>query len=501
MKNTALSTLGFLMNYLDIQTVSMSQAIHVDASLVSKWKTGKRMFSGKSVYFDAVVEYILSQSQKSNHQLLKNALLQLYPHETVQETVDVESLLRQALTNTASHEASRQHQLLSDSTDAVSALIFEGNEGRRQAITKLIDYAEDMTVPGEIIFLDSEEYIWLLEDEAFSDQFTERIFSLLRRGFHAKFVLDYSSYRDRFMQLFSACSPLIFHRNVEWYYYEYYDEHIMNFSFFILNHAVSLLGLSVGGEDPSTMVFTDTSLVIRHEVLADRMIRQCSCVFTTFHPSEFEGVVNDIYQFRRKGAFYTYLPAPAFMSSRESLMREILTDNGISEAEIQQQLMVNNRFREVTSCHFLEGETQREPFVFIFQLEEMLRRIKKDIFISRSLTILNGKEIRITKRQYAQEIRDFVQDLMQYDNMQIVFVSEKDNIRLPSVNCWCKRNLWMVQMDQEGFRLSDEIGIVNSAAIALESCVKKVPPERKEKNSVRQFMLELADEMESDVNG
>ena len=182
-------------------------------------------------------------------------------------------------------------------------------------------------------------------------------------------------------------------------------------------------------------------------------------------------------------------------------MREILTDNGISEAEIQQQLMVNNRFREVTSCHFLEGETQREPFVFIFQLEEMLRRIKKDIFISRSLTILNGKEIRITKRQYAQEIRDFVQDLMQYDNMQIVFVSEKDNIRLPSVNCWCKRNLWMVQMDQEGFRLSDEIGIVNSAAIALESCVKKVPPERKEKNSVRQFMLELADEMESDVNG
>lgn len=361
MKNTALSTLGFLMNYLDIQTVSMSQALHVDASLVSKWKTGKRIFSGKSVYFDTVVEYILEQSAKSNHQLLKNALLQLYPHETVKKDIDVEALLRQALTNTASHAASMQHQILADSTDAVSALVFDGNEGRRQAITELIDYAEDMTVPGEIIFLDSEEYIWLLEDEAFSIRFTERIFALLRRGFHAKFVLHYSAHRDRFMQLFSACSPLIFHRNVEWYYYEYYDEHIMNFSFFILNHAVSLLGLSAGGEDPSIMVFTDTPLVIRHKALADCVIEKCSCVFTTFHPSEFEGVVNDIYRFRRKSAFYTFLPAPAFMSASESLLREILTDNGISEAEIQQQLMVNNQFREVTSCHYPDGEIQREP--------------------------------------------------------------------------------------------------------------------------------------------
>lgn len=498
MKNTSLSTLGFLMNYLDIQTVSLSQAIHVDASLVSKWKTGKRVFSGKSVYFDTVVAYILAQSQKSNHQLLKSALLDLYPHETIEDTADMESLLRQALASTASHEASRQHQVLSDSTTAVSTLIFDGTQGRREAIVKLIDYAEDMTVPGEIIFLDSEEYIWLLEDEVFSRQFTERIFSLLHRGFHAKFVIHYSAYRDRFIQLFTVCSPLIFHRNVEWYYYEYYDEHIMNFSFFILNHAVSLLGLSVGRGDLSTMVFTDNSLVIQHERLVRQIIEQCRCLFTTFHPSDFEGVVNDIYRFRRRGAFYTYLPAPVFMSVRESLLRQILTDNGISEADIQQQLALNGRFREVTSCHFLEQKKQLEPFVYIFQLEEMLRRIEDDVFISSSLTILNGKDIRITKQQYAQEIRDLAQDLMQYDNMQIVFVSEKDDIRLPSLNCWCKQNLWMVQMDHEGFRLSDEIGIVNSAAFSLESCVKKVPPERKEKHSVRQFLLELADEMEAE---
>lgn len=80
--------------------------------------------------------------------------------------------------------------------------------------------------------------------------------------------------------------------------------------------------------------------------------------------------------------------------------------------------------------------------------------------------------------------------------MQIVLVSQKDSINLPAINCWCKQNMWILQMDKQGFRLSEEISIVNAASTLLERCVRKVPPERKEKSSVIKYLLTLAKELE-----
>ena len=44
MKQKSLSTLGYIMEQLNLPTVYMAQSVHVDASLVSKWKLcfGKR---------------------------------------------------------------------------------------------------------------------------------------------------------------------------------------------------------------------------------------------------------------------------------------------------------------------------------------------------------------------------------------------------------------------------------------------------------------------------
>ena len=86
--------------------------------------------------------------------------------------------------------------------------------------------------------------------------------------------------------------------------------------------------------------------------------------------------------------------------------------------------------------------------------------------------------------------------MMTYDNLKIILVSDKDNISIPSINCWCKQNIWMLQMNKDGLRLSDEYSIVNAASTKWEQCLHTVPTERKDKNSVSQFLLELADELE-----
>ena len=58
------SAFGYIMNYTNTPTVQMAQALHIDASLVSKWKTGARNLSAKSIYFADVVDFFFFKHRR-----------------------------------------------------------------------------------------------------------------------------------------------------------------------------------------------------------------------------------------------------------------------------------------------------------------------------------------------------------------------------------------------------------------------------------------------------
>ena len=60
----------------------------------------------------------------------------------------METLLREALVRKTSHDSSTEHNRLLD-TASIPVSVYEGNAGRRDAMDRLLDYAEAMTVPHE----------------------------------------------------------------------------------------------------------------------------------------------------------------------------------------------------------------------------------------------------------------------------------------------------------------------------------------------------------------
>lgn len=491
MKKKSLSTLGYIMEALNIPTVSMSRSIHVDASLISKWKTGDRNISPKSIYFEDVIDFIMQESTNTIHQNLKNILINLYPHEKIEDEKQIENLLRQALSNSKNIDSTTK--LASNKNNIISAITFQDNHGRREAISKLLDYAESMTVPGEILFVEHEEFYWLLEDENYAKAFVNRIENLIHKGFHAVFVIHYSVYKDQLVKLFDICSPLIFHRNIDWYYYEYYDETSINFSFFILNNALSLLGFSANSLTSSTIAFTNTDIVIQHELMARHLIDYCQPFFSNFKLNDVTELITDISQFRKMGPLYSYLPAPVFLISEESTLCEILK-NQVDYKVIEKCLNLNKLLKKVI---YPNDSTKKETFIYIFQYEELLHRASQYTFVSTSLSIACEKTILITAQQYANKLRYLAKILLEYDNIIIVLVSKKDQVSLPNINCWCKKDIWMAQMNTNGLRLSSEFTIVNAASTKWERCIRAIPSQRKEKQPVSQFLLELADRCEN----
>ena len=70
--------------------------------------------------------------------------------------------------------------------------VYTSGEGRRQAISDLLDVAEAMEMPGEMLYVDSEQSRWLLEDPVYAQEWVGRMLGLLDRGFIFRAALHFS---------------------------------------------------------------------------------------------------------------------------------------------------------------------------------------------------------------------------------------------------------------------------------------------------------------------
>lgn len=513
MTERKLSTLGYLMDRLGLSTAALARRLHVDASLVSKWRSGSRRLSAKSVYFDEVCRMLLEQ----NPMALADALRSLVPLEEPKgEEVDVsgtgdgglsgaagtseewglpgtEALLYRVL-NDRHFTVPKAFTIRAEALCTAEIAIYTSGEGRRQAISDLLEIAEAMETPGELFYVDSEQTGWLLDDTAYAREWVGRMVRLLDRGFVFKAALHFSVSVDKFVAFFQLCSPLIFHRNARWFYHQYYDENIYWFSFFILEHAMSIAGMSMSQEQTSATVYTDAYSVLQHRNVVEMVLTSCRPMFSDLSMGLGAEAARMLRQQGRAGeTLFSYLPAPAFMSAGEQLFDDILRENEITGTAASRLREINRQLRGLVENQLAGGEGE---FIQILQLGEMERRADT-CFVSTSLSLLGKKQVVVSPAQYARGLRELALRLEAFPSYRLFLAADDDDIRLPAMNCWCRGASWMVQMDREGFRLCREPTLCSAAYTTLEQGWRRVPPGRKDPAAVRAVLERLIGRLEA----
>jgi hypothetical protein len=279
---------------------------------------------------------------------------------------------------------------------------------------------------------------------------------------------------------------------------QYYDAPIVGISQIVVNHAVSMVGMFSNRESMSTMLFTDSSVVLQHENFATSFISKCIPLFENFTPSDMPSIIANMPHLRRKKAFYSFLPVPAFVAVDIELVKDILHTNGIepTSEEYKNVMDVNTMFHKISGLHNAKPPTGNNETVLIFQLEKMLARVKKGTFVSSSLTHFCHRDIVIQPRQHALELRQLIKILQTQKNIHVVLASEKDVGSLPSMNCWCMLDSYVIQMYDKGFRFCEESTVVSTASNALVRCMHKVPPTRRDNFSVINYLGDMAKTLE-----
>lgn len=490
-----LSGFGFLLEQLGIPTITIAKRLHVDPSLVSKWKSGDRRISKKSIFFDEIVEFLIEENDRQGGYILKDPLKKQYPLEDFEDPGKFRYFLQNMIAD-KNFSTSSNDFIGNKAVREVKAFLYEKGEGRRQAISNLLDMAEAQSDPGNIIYIDCEQYRWLLEDEEYTERWKERMLNLLRRGFKAKFIIHFMLHKDEVLRFFELCSPLIFHRNAEWFYHEFYDENVYWFSFFILEHAASVMGMSMDPQQSSTTVFTDPHSIMQHKNVVEMVMKSCKNMFVDIEPKDtlkLLGVVRP--QPGRNETIYVYLPAPAFAFTDPEIIKVILLENNVIDEKIRYCMKANKLLTALMNDYLsrCDGETEIKV---LFQLDEMYRKMFVGPFISCSLSLLAGRDIIVSRKQIARGIRCDVERMRKFPNLKIGLTLKENNIIDTNMNLWCKKNNWLVQMDEEGMRFCDENTIVNATSTVLEMMWRKNPFAYKKKEDVEAFLLKWAEDLE-----
>lgn len=493
------STFGHIVDSLNIRTTDLAKAILVDASLVSKWKTGARSLTEESSYFDDVVAYLIERAWEGGAGPLKTTLLRLFPSAKVDDERAARLLLRSTLAGTLPAPAAQPAAPELSEAKSIPAYLFDGTQGLRQALSSLLDLAESAREPGEFIFIDTNMFSWRDDDGTFSAEFVNRLLKLLDNDFHATFAVRIYSGQEEFRRFFDSFNSLIFHKNVNWYYVQYYDKPLIGMSIGLLNQSMVTLGLFTGMGQVSAMAFQESGTVLQYEQRSREFIQKCIPLFHFFQPTDAPRVFPDLTNFIRRKTFIAFLPDPAFIATSKPLLLQILTENGIDlESEpAQKALELNAFFRSISGVWADGGFPNRQETVFIFQLEQMLARAEQGEVTSRSLSIVCEREIRVSARHHAEAFRDLAELVRGSSNLHVVLAMDSET-SLPCINCWCYQRELIVQMTRQGFRYCDESTVVSIAAEAMQQCIHRVPPQRRSRASVADMLDDLAAGIERD---
>lgn len=250
---------------------------------------------------------------------------------------------------------------------------------------------------------------------------------------------------------------------------------------------MSVTGMSMSTDQTSTTVYTDAYSILQHRNVFSMVLGSCRPMFKDFsHVQSFETVRKLGGPGRAGEKLFSYLPVPAFITTEEGLMEDILLQNGIKGPAVMRCRELNRMLREMLE-EKLAGT--QEEVIQILQLGEMQRRLRNG-FISTSLSLICGQQVSISPLQCARGLEDLA-GRMETTSYRLFLADETDHICLPAMNCWCYGTSWMVQMDDRGFRLCRESTLSGAAYITLEQGWRRVPPSRKDPAAVLAVLRSL----------
>ncbi len=308
--------LSLLTRVFKISNSRLARAIHVDTSLVSRWKSGERTPSTLSphiaamasffiqidaypyqrAYLDKLVGVLLRDMPDDDKQSRTHALANWLASEDRRDMPDIpEHLLmsadgpdllvgsiRQAVSAAGPRSGAFLPSLPGWSEAGQPGLAAQGTfylgiDGRRQAVINLLQDILHQEEPCELMLVSEEPMDWLLDDPAFTRTWMSLMFQVIRSGHHITVIHIVNRKSQDIAQIVEYWLPLHLAGHIHSFYKPNYDDPAIRSSLFIVGGRLACHAQSSANQPGQylTRIDDDPALVEYYTHVYAGYLNQC----------------------------------------------------------------------------------------------------------------------------------------------------------------------------------------------------------------------------------
>ena len=297
--------INLLMKMANTTNTKLADALGIDPSLVSRWRTGAREPSDDSRYIQLIGMYFASQAKQDFQRV---AMLELTGHQMEDKNVG-EPVISNYLTRWLSDESKispKSIQVLLDSIGSAGSTAhvvpevplpsepsgqpiqtqsFSGMEGFRAATVKLLMHALNSPKKQTKLFLYSDEPIdWIIENPEFAKQWVFLMSANIRRGMHIEIIHSLTRDSNELAAAVQRWLPFYMTGSIVSYYYPEKRDDMFNHTSFVLEGEAMVFSTSIRGQARDTVQYiyaTDPSVVSGGEESFRRQLQLCKPLVRT----------------------------------------------------------------------------------------------------------------------------------------------------------------------------------------------------------------------------
>lgn len=377
--------LDFLMNITKASNSALAHAATLDASYISRLRTGKRLMP-KDNHMIKGMAFFLARQLKEDYQkkaLLDALKLMNLPSDTSLLADEITHWLIQdggnstqqvgRFLNTLSGMVNRSVQVgQSDDSkpyfpdQAVS--IYYGIEGKRKAAEYFLSEVAACESPQTLLLFSDEGTAWMTEAPTYARKWAELMIRVLSRGNRIKIIHTVSRDLDEMLSAINQWMPLYMSGLIEPYFYPKKRDGIFKRTLFIAPETAAVISNSVGNQASSAanVLYRDRDAVASFAEEFLQYLRLCRPLMRIFTTREREGCYATLAEFEQGQAdalikteslSLLTMPKPLLMQILKRSGMDVYVDSSLHDARYQCFLenLQSNHFTELISLPDIEA--------------------------------------------------------------------------------------------------------------------------------------------------
>ncbi len=355
--------LNLLMRAQNISNSRLAKAISVDASLISRWRSGSRTPGGTSLHIKSIASY-LSEQAKMDYQkaslfkiigipfdnekciesaVLIDLLISWFSNETNADNVRVDSFLDRLVMFGTVKALNPSNEIKSayPSGQPLQSEVYYGISGKRESVLRFLSTVLELKRPTVLLLYSDEGMEWLTEDKAFYLKWGTLLGDVIAKGNKIKIIHTIDRDVSEMLAAIDRWLPLYMTGAIEPYYYPKYREYIFRRTMFIAPGIAALSSSTLYGHtDNAANIFT-TDRTLIHSMVDEfqEFLSMCRPLMRIFTGIDSDKQVDLLKEYEAQAGDAIYMSNTlSSITMPEKLLHSILLENDMDPDGIQRMM-------------------------------------------------------------------------------------------------------------------------------------------------------------------